>query len=425
MLVLGLAARTAQAETYYWDGNDDTADFGTASGTWAATTVGTTTSGWSMDALGATVVNGNSVTTATADGINFGNGVTGLGAGTITISGTVSVGSITFASGSGAIVLSGGTSITLADTATITANNSSDTISMPMGGGATSVTKSGTGTLTLSGNNSYSGVTSIGNGILAIAHNNALGNTTGNTTITATGSSTGPQLTLSGNIISPENISITGNTEQNNWASVIYNTSGTNTLSGPITLASPTGGIRLGSGAGELIFGGTISQTGTSRALVLQAYTAAALTVNNAIANNNGPLSVINPGAVTLKGASTAIGATTVGEGGLLKLGVKDALKTSANLTIGFAYNFLGSDQGIFDLAGFDQTVSALIGTKNTSNVGADSTRKVTNSATGTNTLTVGNGNGAGTFQRCDPRRRSRKNRGTHQDRHRHTDTRR
>ncbi|MEI8021788.1 MAG: hypothetical protein WCH39_26495, partial [Schlesneria sp.] len=63
---------------------------------------------------------------------NFGNGATGLGAGTVTMSGTLSSSNITFASGSGAIVLSGGTSLTLPATAVITVNHSSDTIATPL-----------------------------------------------------------------------------------------------------------------------------------------------------------------------------------------------------------------------------------------------------------------------------------------------------
>jgi len=270
--------------------------------------------------------------------------------------------------------------------------------------GADGLQKNGTGTLSLSGNNDYTGTTVISNGILAISSNNALGATSGNTTIAATGANTGPQLAISGNITSAENISITGNTEQNNYAAAIYNTSGTNTLSGNITLASPAGNIRITSGGGELILGGTVSQTGTTRALLLQALSGAAITVNNAIANNNGTLTVAGnaggaTGTVTLKAASTAIGATTVGENGTLKLGVADALKTNTSLTLGLAYNFTGSDYGAIDLAGFNQTVSALIGTKNSSNIGADSKRIVTNSVTGTSLLTVGNSNGTGTFR--------------------------
>jgi fibronectin-binding autotransporter adhesin len=189
------------------------------------------------------------------------------------------------------------------------------------GTGSFTVTKNGTGTLNLAAANGYTGVTTIAGGILAISNDTALGTTSGITTITATGSNTGPRLALSGNINSAENITLTGNSEQNQYNSVINNTSGANTLSGNITLASPSGGIRLGASGGELVFSGTISQTGTNRALVLQASTGAALTVNNAIANNNGPLTVINPGAVTLKGASTAIGATTIAEGDSLNSG--------------------------------------------------------------------------------------------------------
>ncbi|MEI6175267.1 MAG: autotransporter-associated beta strand repeat-containing protein [Verrucomicrobiota bacterium] len=393
-----LAAPFANAFTYYWDNNSTTAGFGTALGTWSSSAF------WTTDGTGAFGVAGITSPT-TSDALNFGNGATGLAAGTITVSGTVNAGDMTFASGSGAILLSGGT-INLAAAETITVNNASDTISSILTGAATSLTKAGTGALNLSGDNSYTGTTVISKGILAISHSNALGTTAGNTTIATTGSTSGGQLALSNNITSAENITITGITEQGGgYGGAIYNTSGTNTLSGNITLASPTGGIRITSVAGELIFGGTISQTGTARDLVLQAQAGAALTVNNAIANNGGGLAILGSsggaatGIVTLKTVSTAIGATALSENGTLKLGVTNALNTTATLTLGQAYNFAGSDFGTVDLAGFNQTVGALIGNKNTSNVGADSKRVVTNSAaSGTSVLTVGNNNGAGTF---------------------------
>jgi autotransporter-associated beta strand protein len=158
---------------FYWDNDGTTAGFGTASGTWASPTTGSGSQGWSKDTTGGTLP--ASLATTWRSSVNFGDGATGLGAGTITVSGSVTNGNITFASGSGAIVLSGGT-ITLPASATITVNNSSDTISSVLSGAGSSLTKSGLGTLTLSGANSYSGTTTINAGTLALGANNVLTN---------------------------------------------------------------------------------------------------------------------------------------------------------------------------------------------------------------------------------------------------------
>ena len=72
---------------------------------------------------------------------------------------------------------------------------------------AVALTKTGTGTQTLTGDSTYSGVTTISGGVLAITHSNALGSTAGNTSIAATGSTSGGQLALGNNITSLENIS--------------------------------------------------------------------------------------------------------------------------------------------------------------------------------------------------------------------------
>jgi autotransporter-associated beta strand protein len=184
---ISLAATSAHAQTYFWDGNDTTAGFGTAGGTWAAPTPGTLTSGWSTDGTGAAAVDGNSITTLTTDALNFGNGATGLGAGTIAVSGTVNSGNMTFASGSGAIVLSGGI-INFAATSSITVNNTENTISSAISGAGTSLTKAGTGKLTLSGANSYTGTTTISAGTLALTGGDNRLATTG--TVAFSGTST-------------------------------------------------------------------------------------------------------------------------------------------------------------------------------------------------------------------------------------------
>ena len=169
-----LAAPTASAAgPYYWDNNGATAGFGIASGTWLSTgTVGSTTQGWGVVTAGTTAPTGT-ITTLTTDAINFGYTTTGLGAGTITVSGTVSAGDITFAAGSGLITLSGGT-ITLAAAETMTVDNAADVITSAIAGAATSLTKAGIGTLTLSGSNSYTGQTVVNAGTLLTTATTAL-----------------------------------------------------------------------------------------------------------------------------------------------------------------------------------------------------------------------------------------------------------
>lgn len=157
--ILGLVGGPAEGTSYYFD-NVTGAGFGTAGGTWAAPTPGPNP-GWTLDGTGAAVP--GSVTTTTGDALNFGNGTNGLAGGTITISGTVDAGDMTFASGSGAITLSGGTN-NLAPVATLTLNNASDTINSVLAGAATNLIKTGPGKLTLGGANSFPGPLSIENG---------------------------------------------------------------------------------------------------------------------------------------------------------------------------------------------------------------------------------------------------------------------
>lgn len=183
-LVALFNAHSAKAQTTrYWDGNNSTANFGSASGTWAAPTSGTATAGWSTSAAGTAVVLGNSITTLINDPLNFGRDTTGtgLGGGTITVSGTVDAASLRFGSQTtGNITLSGGT-INLAAVTSIhvgAGGTTVQTISSSITGAGTSLTKTGN-SLNLSGANSYTGSTIIPTGNLILGSTGALGSNPG------------------------------------------------------------------------------------------------------------------------------------------------------------------------------------------------------------------------------------------------------
>jgi autotransporter-associated beta strand protein len=311
-------------------------------------------------------LNGRNETTTGALTVNTGGQVTG-GGGSLSVGGLAGTGG-TISGGSGTVLL----------TLSLSANYSGAAV-IQDGGGTVSLTKTGTGTQILSGNNNYSGVTTISVGTITISHANALGSTAGNTTIAATGSpSTGGILSVSGGITTAENITITGATEASGYNPVI---TGSGTLSGIITLSSLTGGVRFGG----VTFSGTITQTVSTQPIAFQG-----ATVNNAINNNGGGLAIYTS-TTTLRGVSgSGIGSTDISQGGTLKLGVSDALNTTGNLTL----NQASGATATFDLAGFDQTVNALV----SAGTGANTERRVINSVAGTKTLTVGNGGGSNTF---------------------------
>ena len=140
--------------------------------------------------------------------------------------------------------------------------------------GSGALTKTGTGTVLLTSANSYTGATTISNGILQISNASALGTTGAGTTIHA-----GGELELSGDgIVLNEAITLHGGS--------FCNGGGTNTYSGALTL---TANSVLDADSTKLIITSGISQSGASYGLTKD-----------------------GPGAVELRGTNTYTGETHV-----------------------------------------------------------------------------------------------------------------
>ncbi len=332
----------------------------------------------------------------------------------------------TLANGAGALsVGAGGISVTLPSTTSRThvisesnltlsanqtwsiSNNSTGTADLTINsavGGAFGFTKTGTGNLRLGGNSSFDGSVNVNTGPIVVSNGNALGSAVGATTIAAAGNTTaGGQVSISGSIAIPENFIITGTSEAGSFTFPLNNSSGNNVLNGNITLVG-TGGIRFGTGGGNLTLNGRIARSGTDSGILnLAASSGAVVTVNAPVSLNGGALGIINPGTVVLNAQSPDLGGTTIyfgspaANGPTLRLGVNDALPTTRTLTLGTSGTSSGADRGTLDLNGYNQTVGTLIGLVGSGS--ASTTRRVTNSANGTlSTLTVGLGGGSSTF---------------------------
>ncbi len=182
----------------------------TKSGTGALTLSGTNTySAATTISAGTIIVNNVSALGTTAGNTTVSSGaILDLNGFTIAeplvLSGTISNGSATAATESGAITLTG---------AGIVNSDNDITLSGIISSTGT-LTKSGTGTLTLSNANTYTGTTTISSGTLKVGHASALG---GNTALQGTTINTGGTLDLNGFTIA-EPLTMSGGTLSNSGA---------------------------------------------------------------------------------------------------------------------------------------------------------------------------------------------------------------
>ena len=263
------------------------------SGTWNTTSVI-----WDNLVTSAPLRAWNNVSNAHDLAVFSGNPTTGA----VSINGTIVTGSLQF--DIEGYNLGGTGTLTLNDGRVEINPSSSATISAVLAGGS-GLSLTGGGTLTLSGVNTYSGVTTIGAGAVNIQSANALGSTAAGTTVTA-----GAALQLQGTIVTAaEALTLNGTGVAASGA--LRNISGANTYSGAVTLGSAT---RINSDSGTLTLNGA-TITGPTFALTVGG--SGNTVINSVIATTTGGVTKDGPGTVTLTGANTYTGTTTV-NGGIL-----------------------------------------------------------------------------------------------------------
>ncbi len=267
------------------------------------------------------------------------------GTGTLTLGGNITVNSVKTGNGGASIsvpvVLGGTRTCTVAD-------NGTSAVDLTVSGivsGAFGLNKSGAGTMVLSGLNLYTGKTTIFDGILSI---NTLRNVSGGA------SSLGAPTTVTNGTI---DISGTG--------TLLYAGSG-HSSNRVINLTGSDGTIDA-SGSGTLILTGGI--TGSNFGLVLDG--SGTGIESGVIGTGSGSLTKLGDGIWTLSGNNTYNGSTFISEG-TLKLGASERIANTSALIV----------DAIFDMAGFNETVSSLEGEGT-----------VTSSSSGTSFLTAGGNN--------------------------------
>ena len=206
------------------------------------------------------------------------------------------------------------------------------------GGMVTSLIKSGTGTWTLSGNNTYSGTTSISAGTLQVD-----GSTGANSQVNV-----GTAGTLTGAGTINGNATLTGGGTINKSAGTIAGTlavtggnwNGNGTVTGAVT--SSGGTFMIGSGAnltangGMNVTGGTLlAGAATSTITGNVSYTSSTNSTFSGVFAGSGKTITMNAtgSTLTLSGNNTYTGATTV-SGGTLQASAANALGSTSGITV-------------------------------------------------------------------------------------------
>lgn len=202
-----------------------------------------------------------------------------------------------------------------------------------------SITKVGTGRLTFLdfGTNTYTGVTTVSQGVLNIQKATALGTTAAGTVVAS-----GAALEIQGGItVGAEALTLAGVGVGGTGA--LRNVSGTNSYGGAITLGSAT---RINADLGRLTLSGAVGGAGQN----LMIGGAGSVTISGDIATAGGSLTKDGAGTLVLSGSNTYSGGTGVNAGTLAVNGslgsglvsVASAATLMGSGTIGGAVSILG-----------------------------------------------------------------------------------
>ena len=376
----------------------------------------------------------NNTTGFTYAGVISGTGaVTKLAAGTVTLTGantytgvtTVTAGTLSIGSGGATGSITNSTSIT--NNATLTFNNTTGFTYAGVISGTGAVTKSATGTVTLTGANTYSGITTVSAGTLSIGSGSTTGAISNSSNVTVTNPGTlrfnrSDAYTYTG-IISGTGAAI-------KLAAGALTLSGANTYSGGTTLSAGTLNINNASAIGTGTFtisAGTIDNT-SGAAITLNTNNAqnwnadftftgtnplnlgtgaVALSANRTLTTTANTLTVggviggafsltkNGAGTLTLTGANTYTGITTV-SAGTLSIGSGGATGSiSSNVTNNATLAFNRSDAYTYTgiISGNGAVTKLGIGTLTLT--GANTYTGITNVNTGT--LNIQNSSALGT----------------------------
>jgi autotransporter-associated beta strand protein len=242
--------------------------------------------------------------------------------------------------------------------------------------GATSlVVGGGLGTVVLMASNTFTGGTVVSNGaIAALANNNALG--IGGATVYGANGTNGSGVALLNNVTITNALALVSTASGDVR---VGNTSGLNTLSGPVTINSATGLVSFDANGGLFNINGSLS----GGDFTVRGSATGSITGSIAVP---GTLTKTEAGLWTIGAVGPAYSWSNLAvQAGTLRLGAASVLPTSSLVTMGLAAD---GNAATLDLNGFGQTVAGV-----TQGAGTSGAKLIGNSAAALATFTISNAN--------------------------------